>query len=79
MIRGSRDIEEALLEHLGVKRNGLYIHAILRIQICYHKLFRARSSFAVSVMYLTFFFSFTEVTSDGLFSVGEMECMVTMI
>uniref|UniRef100_A0ACD5TF02 Uncharacterized protein n=1 Tax=Avena sativa TaxID=4498 RepID=A0ACD5TF02_AVESA len=37
MIRGSRDIEEALLEHLGVKRN--------------------------------------EVTSDGLFSVGEMECM----
>jgi hypothetical protein len=56
MIRGSRDIEEALLEHLGVKRNGLYIHAILRIQICYHKLFRARSSFAVSVMYLTIFF-----------------------
>jgi NADH dehydrogenase (ubiquinone) flavoprotein 2 len=37
MIRGSRDIEDALLEHLGVKRN--------------------------------------EVTSDGLFSVGEMECM----
>uniref|UniRef100_A0A0E0PPS3 NADH dehydrogenase [ubiquinone] flavoprotein 2, mitochondrial n=2 Tax=Oryza TaxID=4527 RepID=A0A0E0PPS3_ORYRU len=37
MIRGSREIEEALLEHLGVKRN--------------------------------------EVTSDGLFSVGEMECM----
>lgn len=24
MIRGSREIEEALLEHLGVKRNGLY-------------------------------------------------------
>ncbi|KAK9146517.1 hypothetical protein Sjap_006420 [Stephania japonica] len=37
MIRGSRDIEEALLKHLGVKRN--------------------------------------EVTKDGLFSVGEMECM----
>ncbi|CAA6662843.1 unnamed protein product [Spirodela intermedia] len=37
MIRGSRDIEEALLNHLGVKRN--------------------------------------EVTKDGLFSVGEMECM----
>uniref|UniRef100_J3M8Q9 Uncharacterized protein n=2 Tax=Oryza brachyantha TaxID=4533 RepID=J3M8Q9_ORYBR len=37
MIRGSREIEEALLDHLGVKRN--------------------------------------EVTSDGLFSVGEMECM----
>ncbi|GAB2249634.1 hypothetical protein Droror1_Dr00012993 [Drosera rotundifolia] len=37
MIRGSRDIEEALLKHLGVKRN--------------------------------------EVTNDGLFSVGEMECM----
>lgn len=37
MIRGSREIEETLLEHLGVKRN--------------------------------------EVTSDGLFSVGEMECM----
>ncbi|KAF6985495.1 hypothetical protein CFC21_003351 [Triticum aestivum] len=37
MIRGSRDIEDALLKHLGVKRN--------------------------------------EVTSDGLFSVGEMECM----
>ncbi|KAL8530416.1 hypothetical protein ACS0TY_007447 [Phlomoides rotata] len=37
MIRGSRDIEAALLEHLGVKRN--------------------------------------EVTKDGLFSVGEMECM----
>ncbi|OWM75225.1 hypothetical protein CDL15_Pgr023746 [Punica granatum] len=37
MIRGSRDIEAALLKHLGVKRN--------------------------------------EVTKDGLFSVGEMECM----
>ncbi|KAL9674669.1 hypothetical protein QQ045_002867 [Rhodiola kirilowii] len=37
MIRGSRDIESALLKHLGVKRN--------------------------------------EVTKDGLFSVGEMECM----
>ncbi|XP_020578673.1 NADH dehydrogenase [ubiquinone] flavoprotein 2, mitochondrial isoform X2 [Phalaenopsis equestris] len=37
MIRGSRDIEETLLKHLGVKRN--------------------------------------EVTKDGLFSVGEMECM----
>ncbi|CAI0402865.1 unnamed protein product [Linum tenue] len=37
MIRGSRDIEDALLKHLGVKRN--------------------------------------EVTKDGLFSVGEMECM----
>ncbi|KAG0518731.1 hypothetical protein BDA96_09G202200 [Sorghum bicolor] len=37
MIRGSREIEDTLLEHLGVKRN--------------------------------------EVTSDGLFSVGEMECM----
>ncbi|EPS58913.1 hypothetical protein M569_15898 [Genlisea aurea] len=37
MIRGSREIEEALLKHLGVKRN--------------------------------------EVTKDGLFSVGEMECM----
>ncbi|KAK9013462.1 hypothetical protein V6N11_041470 [Hibiscus sabdariffa] len=37
MIRGSREIEEALLNHLGVKRN--------------------------------------EVTKDGLFSVGEMECM----
>ncbi|KAL2540636.1 NADH dehydrogenase [ubiquinone] flavoprotein 2 [Abeliophyllum distichum] len=37
MIRGSREIEDALLEHLGVKRN--------------------------------------EVTKDGLFSVGEMECM----
>ncbi|KAA3471380.1 NADH dehydrogenase [ubiquinone] flavoprotein 2, mitochondrial [Gossypium australe] len=40
MIRGSREIEEALLNHLGVKRN--------------------------------------EVTSDGLFSVGEMECMLAM-
>ncbi|CAA3000974.1 NADH dehydrogenase [ubiquinone] flavo 2, mitochondrial-like [Olea europaea subsp. europaea] len=39
MIRGSREIEDALLEHLGVKRN--------------------------------------EVTKDGLFSVGEMECMVS--
>ncbi|KAJ0791299.1 putative NADH:ubiquinone reductase (H(+)-translocating) [Helianthus annuus] len=39
MIRGSRDIEDALLKHLGVKRN--------------------------------------EVTKDGLFSVGEMECMVS--
>ncbi|XP_042016031.1 NADH dehydrogenase [ubiquinone] flavoprotein 2, mitochondrial-like isoform X2 [Salvia splendens] len=37
MIRGSREIESALLSHLGVKRN--------------------------------------EVTKDGLFSVGEMECM----
>eukprot|EP00252_Welwitschia_mirabilis_P000780 TRINITY_DN1074_c0_g1_i2.p1 TRINITY_DN1074_c0_g1~~TRINITY_DN1074_c0_g1_i2.p1 ORF type:complete len:259 (-),score=44.70 TRINITY_DN1074_c0_g1_i2:372-1148(-) len=37
MIRGSCDIEEALLKHLGVKRN--------------------------------------EVTKDGMFSVGEMECM----
>ncbi|GAB4841670.1 hypothetical protein Ancab_022392 [Ancistrocladus abbreviatus] len=37
MIRGSREIEEALLQHLGVKRN--------------------------------------EVTKDGMFSVGEMECM----
>ncbi|XP_021898079.1 NADH dehydrogenase [ubiquinone] flavoprotein 2, mitochondrial [Carica papaya] len=37
MIRGSREIESALLKHLGVKRN--------------------------------------EVTKDGLFSVGEMECM----
>ncbi|GER50427.1 NADH-ubiquinone oxidoreductase 24 kDa subunit [Striga asiatica] len=37
MIRGSREIEEALLNHLGVMRN--------------------------------------EVTKDGLFSVGEMECM----
>ncbi|MQL90532.1 hypothetical protein Taro_023122 [Colocasia esculenta] len=37
MIRGSREIEEELLKHLGVKRN--------------------------------------EVTKDGLFSVGEMECM----
>ncbi|PIA45156.1 hypothetical protein AQUCO_01700592v1 [Aquilegia coerulea] len=37
MIRGSRDIEDALLKHLGVKRN--------------------------------------EVTKDGMFSVGEMECM----
>lgn len=25
MIRGSRDIEDALLKHLGVKRNGLHI------------------------------------------------------
>ncbi|XVE73022.1 hypothetical protein DITRI_Ditri11bG0084700 [Diplodiscus trichospermus] len=40
MIRGSRGIEKALLEHLGVKRN--------------------------------------EVTKDGLFSVGEMECMVSL-
>uniref|UniRef100_A0A2P2KF33 NADH dehydrogenase ubiquinone flavoprotein 2 n=1 Tax=Rhizophora mucronata TaxID=61149 RepID=A0A2P2KF33_RHIMU len=39
MIRGSRVIEDALLKHLGVKRN--------------------------------------EVTKDGLFSVGEMECMVS--
>ncbi|KAI5414157.1 hypothetical protein KIW84_058339 [Lathyrus oleraceus] len=39
MIRGSRGIEEALLKHLGVKRN--------------------------------------EVTQDGFFSVGEMECMVS--
>ncbi|CAN0898245.1 NADH dehydrogenase [ubiquinone] flavoprotein 2, mitochondrial, partial [Linum grandiflorum] len=37
MIRGSREIEDLLLKHLGVKRN--------------------------------------EVTKDGLFSVGEMECM----
>ncbi|KAG1347687.1 putative NADH dehydrogenase [ubiquinone] flavoprotein 2, mitochondrial [Cocos nucifera] len=37
MIRRSRGIEEALLKHLGVKRN--------------------------------------EVTEDGMFSVGEMECM----
>ncbi|KAL6007318.1 hypothetical protein ACLOJK_032815 [Asimina triloba] len=37
MIRGSREIEEALLKHLGVKRN--------------------------------------QVTKDGMFSVGEMECM----
>ncbi|KAH9785584.1 NADH dehydrogenase flavoprotein 2 [Citrus sinensis] len=37
MVRGSREIEDALLKHLGVKRN--------------------------------------EVTKDGLFSVGEMECM----
>ncbi|KAF8401791.1 hypothetical protein HHK36_012737 [Tetracentron sinense] len=37
MIHGSREIEEALLKHLRVKRN--------------------------------------EVTKDGLFSVGEMECM----
>lgn len=37
MIRGSREIEAALLKHLGVKRN--------------------------------------EVTQDGFFSVGEMECM----
>ncbi|KAK2997258.1 hypothetical protein RJ639_025906 [Escallonia herrerae] len=41
MIRGSRDIEDALLKHLGVKRN--------------------------------------EVTKDGLFSVGEMECMVRLL
>ncbi|PHT60889.1 NADH dehydrogenase [ubiquinone] flavoprotein 2, mitochondrial [Capsicum annuum] len=41
MIRGSRDIEEAILKHLGVKRN--------------------------------------EVTKDGLFSVGEMECMEEII
>ncbi|KAK8674479.1 hypothetical protein V6N13_112769 [Hibiscus sabdariffa] len=40
LIRGSREIEEALLNHLGVKRN--------------------------------------EVTKDGLFSVGEMECMVSV-
>ncbi|RZS06270.1 hypothetical protein BHM03_00036904, partial [Ensete ventricosum] len=37
MIRGSCEIEDALLKHLGVKRN--------------------------------------EVTKDGMFSVGEMECM----
>ncbi|XP_060670458.1 NADH dehydrogenase [ubiquinone] flavoprotein 2, mitochondrial [Ziziphus jujuba] len=37
MIRGAREIEDALLKHLGVKRN--------------------------------------EVTKDGLFSVGETECM----
>ncbi|KAJ7962817.1 NADH dehydrogenase [ubiquinone] flavoprotein 2, mitochondrial [Quillaja saponaria] len=37
MIRGSREIKDTLLKHLGVKRN--------------------------------------EVTKDGLFSVGEMECM----
>ncbi|CAN1270807.1 NADH dehydrogenase [ubiquinone] flavoprotein 2, mitochondrial [Linum perenne] len=37
MIRGSREIEDSLLKHLGVKRG--------------------------------------EVTKDGLFSVGEMECM----
>ncbi|CAN0898204.1 NADH dehydrogenase [ubiquinone] flavoprotein 2, mitochondrial [Linum grandiflorum] len=37
MIRGSREIKDSLLKHLGVKRN--------------------------------------EVTKDGLFSVGEMECM----
>ncbi|WMV47295.1 hypothetical protein MTR67_040680 [Solanum verrucosum] len=41
MIRGSRGIEEAILKHLGVKRN--------------------------------------EVTKDGLFSVGEMECMFRLI
>ncbi|XP_020220439.1 NADH dehydrogenase [ubiquinone] flavoprotein 2, mitochondrial [Cajanus cajan] len=41
MIRGSQGIEEALLKHLGVKRN--------------------------------------EVTPDGLFSVGEMECMVSFL
>ncbi|KAG9142909.1 hypothetical protein Leryth_016283 [Lithospermum erythrorhizon] len=40
MIRGSREIEAALLKHLGVQRNG-----------------------------------HSEVTKDGLFSVGEMECM----
>lgn len=27
MIRGSRDIEEAILKHLGVKRNGKQPHA----------------------------------------------------
>jgi NADH:ubiquinone oxidoreductase subunit E len=27
MIRGSREIEETLLEHLGVKRNGLYYYS----------------------------------------------------
>lgn len=29
MIRGSRDIEAALLNHLGVKRNGLYLYVYL--------------------------------------------------
>ncbi|CAA2996773.1 NADH dehydrogenase [ubiquinone] flavo 2, mitochondrial [Olea europaea subsp. europaea] len=46
MIRGSREIEDTLLEHLGVKRN------------C--------QSFMICL---------SEVTKDGLFSVGEMECM----
>lgn len=29
MIRGSREIEDALLKHLGVKRNGEYIATYL--------------------------------------------------
>jgi NADH:ubiquinone oxidoreductase subunit E len=33
MIRGSREIEEALLEHLGVKRNGLYYSHNLSYQL----------------------------------------------
>lgn len=66
MICGSREIEEALLTHLGVKRNG---KILLGIKFCLiwnpFYILKIRSSRTA------------EVTKDGLFSVGEMECMVS--
>lgn len=81
MIRGSREIEEALLGHLGVKRNGLYYSHNLSYQLRITLPDLLPQTGMCFSCYLcdsiNIFLSFAEVTSDGLFSVGEMECMVT--
>lgn len=66
MIRGSRDIESALLDHLGVKRGGKDLEVTFHKQK--HMMMLSRNNL--------WFYVFAEVTKDGLFSVGEMECMV---
>lgn len=66
MIRGSRDIESALLDHLGVKRGGKALKATF--QKHNHTMMLSHNNLLCYV--------FAEVTKDGLFSVGEMECMV---
>lgn len=80
MIRGSRDIESALLKHLGVKRNGGWSLTFI-VFFCFPMWkWISTSGFPFGLWgnsvfdncsYLT-----AEVTKDGLFSVGEMECMV---
>lgn len=78
MIRGSRDIESALLKHLGVKRNGGWSLTII-IFFCSFPMWKDqyfRISFWGNFVFDNCSYLIAEVTKDGLFSVGEMECMV---
>lgn len=90
MIRGSRGIEEAILKHLGVKRNGqcsmevfpiillaFLIVLIILLDERINKIALIILSLKHVLILVHDLFMYAEVTKDGLFSVGEMECMVS--